>query len=150
MIDNKGEQVGVLTNVKALEMAEDTGLDLVEISPNADPPVCRIMDFGKYQYEIKKQKSDARKKQKKTHVKMLKYRPGTEEADYQIKFKKLVEFIDNGDKVKIVIWFRGREVQHRELGMEMLDRIEQDSEEFAVVEQVGRQPEKLNPNRVKE
>ena len=135
MIDNKGEQVGVLTNVKALEMAEDSGLDLVEISPNADPPVCRIMDFGKYQYEIKKQKSDARKKQKKTHVKMLKYRPGTEEADYQIKFKKLVEFIDNGDKVKVVIWFRGREVQHRELGMEMLDRIEQDSEEFAVVEQ---------------
>ncbi len=135
MIDNKGEQVGVLTNVKALEMAEDTGLDLVEISPNADPPVCRIMDFGKYQYEIKKQKSDARKKQKKTHVKMLKYRPGTEEADYQIKFKKLVEFIDNGDKVKVVIWFRGREVQHRELGMEMLDRIEHDTEEFAVVEQ---------------
>ena len=135
MIDNKGEQVGVLTNVKALEMAEDSGLDLVEISPNADPPVCRIMDFGKYQYEIKKQKSDARKKQKKTHVKMLKYRPGTEEADYQIKFKKLVEFIDNGDKVKVVIWFRGREVQHRELGMEMLDRIEQDTEEFAVVEQ---------------
>ena len=129
MIDNKGEQVGVLTNVKALEMAEDSGLDLVEISPNADPPVCRIMDFGKYQYEIKKQKSDARKKQKKTHVKMLKYRPGTEEADYQIKFKKLVEFIDNGDKVKVVIWFRGREVQHRELGMDMLDRIEQDSEE---------------------
>ena len=135
MIDNKGEQVGVLTNVKALEMAEDTGLDLVEISPNADPPVCRIMDFGKYQYEIKKQKSDARKKQKKTHVKMLKYRPGTEEADYQIKFKKLVEFIDNGDKVKVVIWFRGPEVQHRELGMEMLDRIEHDTEEFAVVEQ---------------
>ena len=135
MIDNKGEQVGVLTNVKALEIAEDSGLDLVEISPNADPPVCRIMDFGKYQYEIKKQKSDARKKQKKTHVKMLKYRPGTEEADYQIKFKKLVEFIDNGDKVKVVIWFRGREVQHRELGMEMLDRIEQDTEEFAVVEQ---------------
>jgi translation initiation factor IF-3 len=135
VIDNKGEQVGVLTNVKALEMAEDTGLDLVEISPNADPPVCRIMDFGKYQYEIKKQKSDARKKQKKTHVKMLKYRPGTEEADYQIKFKKLVEFIDNGDKVKVVIWFRGREVQHRELGMEMLDRIEHDTEEFAVVEQ---------------
>ena len=135
MIDKEGEQVGVLSNDKALEMAADSGLDLVEVSPNADPPVCRIMDFGKYQYELKKQKSDAKKKQKKTHVKMLKYRPGTEEADYQIKFKKLVEFIDNGDKVKVVIWFRGREVQHRELGMEMLDRIEQDSEEFAVVEQ---------------
>jgi len=135
VIDKKGEQVGVLSNDKALEMASDSGLDLVEVSPNADPPVCRIMDFGKYQYELKKQKSDAKKKQKKTHVKMLKYRPGTEDADYQIKFKKLVEFIDNGDKVKVVIWFRGREVQHRELGMEMLDRIEQDTEEFAVVEQ---------------
>jgi len=135
VINKKGEQVGVLSNDKALEMAADSGLDLVEISPNADPPVCRIMDFGKYQYELKKQKSDAKKKQKKIHVKMLKYRPGTEDADYQIKFKKLVEFIDNGDKVKVVIWFRGREVQHRELGMEMLDRIEQDTEEFAVVEQ---------------
>ena len=135
MIDKTGEQVGILSIEKALEMAEDSGLDLVEVSPNANPPVCRIMDFGKYQYEIKKQKSDAKKKQKKTHVKMLKYRPGTEEADYQIKFKKLVEFIENGDKVKVVIWFRGREVQHRELGMEMLDRIEEDTEEFAVVEQ---------------
>ena len=96
MIDKKGEQVGVLSNDKALQMAADSGLDLVEVSPNADPPVCRIMDFGKYQYELKKQKSDAKKKQKKTHVKMIKYRPGTEEADYQIKFKKLVEFIDNG------------------------------------------------------
>ena len=135
MIDKKGEQVGVLSLDKALELAVDSGLDLVEVSPNADPPVCRIMDFGKYRYELKKQKSDAKKKQKKTHVKMIKYRPGTEEADYQIKFKKLVEFIDNGDKVKVVIWFRGREVQHRELGMEMLDRIEQDTEEFATVEQ---------------
>jgi len=89
VIDQKGEQLGVLSNDKALELANDAGLDLVEVSPNADPPVCRIMDFGKYQYELKKQKSDAKKKQKKTHVKMIKYRPGTEEADYQIKFKKL-------------------------------------------------------------
>jgi len=135
VIDQKGEQLGILSNDNALKLATNAGLDLVEVSPKADPPVCRIMDFGKYQYELKKQKSDAKKKQKKTHVKMIKYRPGTEEADYQIKFKKLVEFIDNGDKVKVVIWFRGREVQHRELGMEMLDRIEQDTEEFAVVEQ---------------
>ncbi len=131
MIDKKGEQVGVLSLDKALKLAVDSGLDLVEVSPNAEPPVCRIMDFGKYRYELKKQKSDAKKKQKKTHVKMIKYRPGTEEADYQIKFKKLVEFIDNGDKVKVVIWFRGREVLHRELGMVMLDRIEKDTEEFA-------------------
>ena len=135
MIDQKGEQLGILSNDKALELATNAGVDLVEVSPNADPPVCRIMDFGKYQYELKKQQSDAKKKQKKTHVKMIKYRPGTEEADYQIKFKKLFEFIENGDKVKVVIWFRGREVQHRELGMEMLDRIELDTEEFAVVEQ---------------
>jgi len=135
VIKGKGEQLGILDIDQAVEMAADAGLDLVEVSPNAEPPVCRVMDFGKYQYEQKKQKSDAKKKQKRTHVKMIKYRPGTEEADYQIKFKNLVKFIDNGDKVKVVIWFRGREVQHRELGMEMLDRIEMDCEEFAVVEQ---------------
>ena len=87
MIDKTGEQVGVLSNDKALELASDSGLDLVEVSPNADPPVCRIMDFGKYQYELKKQKSDAKKKQKKTHVKMLKYRPGTEEADTRLSLR---------------------------------------------------------------
>ena len=135
MINGNGEQQGILDIDQAVEMAANVGLDLVEVSPNAEPPVCRVMDFGKYQYELKKQKSDAKKKQKRTHVKMIKYRPGTEEADYQIKFKNLVKFIDNGDKVKVVIWFRGREVQHRELGMEMLDRIEMDCEEFAVVEQ---------------
>ena len=135
MINGEGGQLGILDIDRAVEIAADAGLDLVEVSPNAEPPVCRVMDFGKYQYEQKKQKSDAKKKQKRTHVKMIKYRPGTEEADYQIKFKNLVKFIDNGDKVKVVIWFRGREVQHRELGMEMLDRIEIDCEEFAVVEQ---------------
>ena len=112
MINGKGEQLGILDIDQAVEMAADVGLDLVEVSPNAEPPVCRVMDFGKYQYEQKKQLSDAKKKQKRTHVKMIKYRPGTEEADYQIKFKNLVKFIDNGDKVKVVIWFRGREVQH--------------------------------------
>ena len=116
-------------------MADDIGLDLVEVSPNAEPPVCKIMDFGKFQYEQKKQLTDAKKKQKKTTVKTIKYRPGTEEGDYQIKFRKLVMFLDNGDKVKVSIWFRGREMQHRELGMQMLDRIEKDTEEFANVEQ---------------
>ena len=124
----------VSTN-QAREMAEEAGLDLVEVSPNAVPPVCKIMDFGKFLYEQKKQKSDAKKKQKKTTVKTVKYRPGTEEGDYQIKFKNLVKFLENGDKVKVSIWFRGREMQHRELGMEILDRIEQETEEFAVVEQ---------------
>jgi translation initiation factor IF-3 len=115
-------------------MATEAKLDLVEVSPNAKPPVCKIMDFGKYLYELKKQKNDAKKKQKKTQVKTLKYRPGTEDGDYNIKFKKLVEFLENGDKVKIGIWFRGREMQHRELGMEMLNRIEEDTKEIAVVE----------------
>jgi translation initiation factor IF-3 len=120
---------------QAREMAEDAGMDLVEVSPNAEPPVCKIMDFGKFLYEQKKQLSDAKKKQKKTTVKTIKYRPGTEEGDYQIKFRNLVKFLDNGDKVKVSIWFRGREMQHRELGMVMLDRIEKDTEEFANVEQ---------------
>ena len=116
-------------------MAESAGLDLVEVSPNAEPPVCKVMDFGKFQYEQKKQLSDAKKKQKKATVKTIKYRPGTEEGDYQIKFKNLLKFLDNGDKVKVGIWFRGREMQHKELGMEMLNRIEKDTEEFANVEQ---------------
>ncbi len=135
MIDSKGEQAGILTTADALEMAKSDGLDLVEVSPNAKPPVCKVMDFGKFQYELKKQLSDQKKKQKKTSVKTIKYRPGTEEGDYQIKFRNLVKFLDNGDKVKVSIWFRGREMQHRELGMEMLDRIEKDTEEFANVEQ---------------
>jgi len=116
-------------------MAKDARMDLVEVSPNAEPPVCKIMDFGKFLYEQKKQLSDQKRKQKKNTVKTIKYRPGTEEGDYQIKFRNLVKFLENGDKVKVSIWFRGREMQHRELGMEMLDRIEKDTEEFANVEQ---------------
>lgn len=135
MIDSKGEQAGVLTTIAALKIAKEAGLDLVEVSPNAKPPVCKVMNFGKYQYEQKKQLSDQKKKQKKTTVKTIKYRPSTEEGDYQIKFKSLVKFLDSGNKVKVSVWFRGREVQHRELGMEMLDRIEKDTEEFANVEQ---------------
>jgi translation initiation factor IF-3 len=134
-IDSKGGQAGVLSIAEALKIAGDAGLDLVEVSPNAEPPVCKVMDFGKYQYAQKKQLSDQKKKQKKTTVKTIKYRPGTEEGDYQIKFRNLVKFLDNGDKVKVSIWFRGREMQHRELGMVMLDRIEKDTEEFANVEQ---------------
>jgi translation initiation factor IF-3 len=134
LIDANGDQVGIIPTNEALVMATEAKLDLVEVSPNAKPPVCKIMDFGKYLYELKKQKNDAKKKQKKTQVKTLKYRPGTEDGDYNIKFKKLVEFLENGDKVKIGIWFRGREMQHRELGMEMLNRIEEDTKEIAVVE----------------
>ncbi|MBC8493314.1 MAG: translation initiation factor IF-3 [Candidatus Thioglobus sp.] len=135
LIDAQGEQVGIVNTNEARDRAKEVSLDLVEVSPNAVPPVCKIMDFGKYLYEIKQQKKEAKKKQKKTQVKTIKYRPGTEEGDYQIKFRNLVKFLDNGDKVKVSIWFRGREMQHRELGMEMLDRIEKDTEEFANVEQ---------------
>lgn len=120
---------------EAMKMAVEAKLDLVEVSPNAEPPVCKVMDFGKYRYEQKKQLSDQKKKQKKNTVKTIKYRPGTEEGDYQIKMRNVVKFLDNGDKVKVSIWFRGREMQHKELGMEMLDRIEKDTEEFANVEQ---------------
>ncbi|MBT4669332.1 MAG: translation initiation factor IF-3 [Candidatus Ruthia sp.] len=135
LIDANGDQAGVVDISKAKEMAKDASMDLVEVSPNAEPPVCKIMDFGKFLYEQKKQLSDQKKKQKKNTVKTIKYRPGTEEGDYQIKFRNLVKFLENGDKVKVSIWFRGREMQHRELGMEMLDRIEKDTEEFANVEQ---------------
>jgi translation initiation factor IF-3 len=135
LIDEKGTQVGIVSTNDAREKAKLVNLDLVEVSPNAAPPVCKIMDFGKYLYEIKQKKKEAKKKQKKTQVKIIKYRPGTEEGDYQIKFRNLVKFLDNGDKVKVSIWFRGREMQHKELGMQMLDRIEKDCEEFANVEQ---------------
>lgn len=134
LIDADGKQLGIKNIDDAIKLAKINKLDLVEVSPTAKPPVCKIMDFGKFLYELKKQKNDAKKKQKKTQIKTIKYRPGTEDGDYQIKFKNLIKFIDNGDKVKVSIWFRGREMQHRELGMEMLDRIEEDTKEFAVVE----------------
>jgi translation initiation factor IF-3 len=135
LIDAKGEQLGIVNIDIAKQKATDAGLDLVEVSPNARPPVCKIMDFGKFLYELKQQKKEIKKKQKRNMVKTIKYRPGTEEGDYQIKFRNLVKFLDNGDKVKVSIWFRGREMQHKELGMEMLDRIEKDTQEFANVEQ---------------
>ena len=135
VIASDGENLGVMNTNEAISMAKNQGLDLIEIAANANPPVCKIMDFGKFLYEQKKQLSDQKKKQKKNTVKTIKYRPGTEEGDYQIKFRNLVKFLENGDKVKVSIWFRGREMQHRELGMEMLDRIEKDTEEFANVEQ---------------
>ncbi len=128
-------QIGIVSTDIAKQEAIQSELDLVEVSPNAQPPVCKIMDFGKFLYELKQQKKEAKKKQKRNTVKTIKYRPGTEESDYQIKFRNVVKFLDNGDKVKVGIWFRGREMQHKELGMKMLDRIEKDTEDFANVEQ---------------
>ncbi|ATG90098.1 translation initiation factor IF-3 [Methylomonas koyamae] len=110
-------------------------LDLVEISPNADPPVCKIMDFGKYQFEQNKKLQAAKKKQKQIQIKEIKFRPGTEEGDYQVKLRSLIKFLNEGDKTKITVRFKGRELTHRELGMDLLKRIETDLEELAAVEQ---------------
>jgi len=110
-------------------------MDLVEVSPNADPPVCKVMDYGKYQFEQNKKMQAAKKKQKQIQIKEIKFRPGTEEGDYQVKLRNLTKFLDEGNKTKITVRFRGREMAHREIGMELLKRIEKDLEELAVVEQ---------------
>lgn len=132
MIDAEGNQVGVVETGKALVQAEEAGLDLVEISPNAKPPVCRIMNYGKYLFELSKKQSEQKKKQKQTHVKEVKFRPGTDVGDYQIKLRKIQGFLDRGDKVKVSLRFRGREMQHRELGLELLDRVKKDLENIVV------------------
>ncbi len=120
---------------KAKEMAYEAELDLVEVSPDAKPPVCRIMDYGKYLFELNKKKHAAKKKQKQIQVKEVKFRPGTEEGDYQVKLRNLIRFLTNGDKAKITMRFRGREMAHQELGLEFLKRVANDLEEYATVEQ---------------
>ncbi len=131
----EGENRGLVALTEAQAMATEAKLDLVEIVPNADVPVCRIMDYGKFRFEESKKAQISKKKQKKTTVKEIKFRPGTEEADYQVKLRKLTEFLADGDKTKITIRFRGREMAHRELGKELLDKIEADLSEFGDVEQ---------------
>jgi translation initiation factor IF-3 len=135
LINAEGEQVGVVAINDAQELAEDSELDLVEIVPNSEPPVCRIMDYGKFVFEQSKKKHAAKKKQKQIHVKEIKFRPGTEIGDYQIKLRNLIKFLTNGDKVKITLRFRGREMAHQELGTKMLKRIEADLEKYGTVEQ---------------
>jgi len=135
VIGAEGEQVGIVSLNEALQLAYDANLDLVEISPNADPPVCKIMDFGKYQFEQNKKLQAAKKKQKQIQIKEIKFRPGTEEGDYQVKLRSLIKFLSDGDKTKITVRFKGRELTHRELGMDLLKRIETDLEELAAVEQ---------------
>ncbi len=120
----------------ALEIAMDGGLDLVEVSPMAEPPVCRVMDFGKYLFEQNKKAQSAKRKQKQVHVKEIKFRPGTEESDYQIKLRKLVDFLENGDKTKVTLRFRGREMAHQELGANLLARVREDLDAIAIVEQM--------------
>jgi len=136
VIDADGEQAGVMSLRRAIELAANVGLDLVEVSPNAEPPVCRVMDFGKYLFEQNKKAQTSKRKQKQVHVKEIKFRPGTEEGDYKIKLRKLIEFLEYGDKTKITLRFRGREMAHQELGAKLLARVRGDLEEYAVVEQM--------------
>jgi translation initiation factor IF-3 len=120
----------------ALEIARGDSLDLVEVSPMAEPPVCRVMDFGKYLFELNKKAQSAKRKQKQVHVKEIKFRPGTDEGDYQIKLRKLREFLEIGDKTKVTLRFRGREMAHQELGAQLLARVREDLDEYSVVEQM--------------
>ena len=136
LIDAEGEQVGVVSITEAQQLSDDSELDLVEIVPNADPPVCRIMDYGKYAFEQNKKKHAAKKKQKHVHVKEIKFRPSTEENDYQVKLQNLIKFLTNGDKVKVTLRFRGREMAHQEYGSRMLERVQGDLDDYGVVEQL--------------
>jgi translation initiation factor IF-3 len=133
-----GEQVGVVSREDALKLAEEAGVDLVEIAPQAEPPVCRVMDYGKHIFEESKKRQSAKKRQQQVQIKEMKFRPGTGEGDYQIKLRKLIEFINEGDKAKVTLMFRGREMAHQELGVRLLARVEADVAEIAKVEQYPR------------
>jgi translation initiation factor IF-3 len=135
LIAADGENVGVVSIDDARQQAKDSQLDLVEIVPNGEPPVCRVMDFGKYLFDINKKKSAAKKKQKQVQVKEIKFRPGTDDGDYEIKLRNLKRFLEGGDKVKVTLRFRGREMAHQDLGGKMLKRIEADLSELGGVEQ---------------
>ncbi|OGT22424.1 MAG: translation initiation factor IF-3 [Gammaproteobacteria bacterium RIFCSPHIGHO2_02_FULL_42_13] len=154
MINEKGEQLGILSRQAALAKAIAVGLDLVEISPNAEPPVCRIMDHGKYVFQLKKKQSASKKKQKQMQIKQIRIRPGIGEGDYQVKLRNLIRFLTHGDKVEVQLRFRGREAAHREIGMEVLKRMQHDVETHSDTEQAptfeGRQMRMvLVPKKVK-
>jgi len=136
VIGADGDQVGVLPLSEALELSSGQNLDLVEVSPNADPPVCRIMDYGKYVFEQNKKSQTAKRKQKQVQVKEVKFRPNTDEGDYQVKLRNLTRFLTSGDKTKVTLRFRGREMAHQELGAKLLARVRDDLEELATVEQM--------------
>jgi translation initiation factor IF-3 len=138
VVGEDGEMIGVLPIREALSRAAEVGLDLVEISPNAEPPVCKILDFGKYKYEIQKKKNEARKKQKVIEVKEIKLRPNIDEHDYEVKMRSVHRFLDEGDKVKVTMRFRGREMVHQEIGLKVLERVRDELEERAKVEQMPR------------
>ena len=134
LIDAEGVQVGIVTNAEAQVAAETAGMDLVMMA-DSDPPVCKIMDYGKHVFESKKQRAAQRKKAKRTQVKEMKFRPGTEEGDYQVKLRSLIRFLENGDKAKVTLRYRGREMAHQEIGMDLLKRVELDLSELGNVEQ---------------
>ena len=135
VVNADGDMVGVISVEEGVELADDVGLDLVEVSPNADPPVCKILDYGKYKYAEQKKANEARKKQKTIDIKEIKMRPGIDEHDYQVKMRSVRRFLDGGDKVKMTIRFRGREMTHLNLGMKVLDRVREEIDELAKVEQ---------------
>lgn len=138
MIDAEGEQAGIMTVQAALDLASEEGLDLVEIAPNGEPPVCRVMDYGRYRFAQQKKNQSAKKKQKQVQVKEVKFRPGTEIADFNVKMRNVRRFLEEGDKVKITLRFRGREMAHQELGVAMLKRVETELADEIVVEQYPR------------
>ena len=135
LIGEEGEQIGIVSNREALQKAMDIGLDLVEIAPNASPPVCRIMDYKKYLFEVNKQKHAAKKKQRKSTVKEMSFRPNTDVGDYEVKLKKIIVFLEEGDKVKISLRYRGREMTHQELGLRLIEKLKGDLEPYGTIEQ---------------
>jgi translation initiation factor IF-3 len=135
LIDAEGGQLGVVPTRQAMQISEEAGLDLVELSPDAKPPVCRIMDFGKFRFQQSKRKAAAKKKQKQVHIKEIKIRPATEEGDYQVKLRNIQRFLADGDKAKITVRFRGREMAHPELGYQLMERIIKDLAEDGILEQ---------------
>jgi len=135
LVDERGQMVGIVPRNDAIARALEVGLDLIEVSPNADPPVCKILDFGKFKYEEQKRKNEARKKQKVIEIKEIKLRPGIDDHDYDVKMRSMKSFIDEGDKVKVTMRFRGRELAHQELGMDVLMRVKGDLDPVAKVEQ---------------
>jgi translation initiation factor IF-3 len=136
LIDEAGEQAGIVSIEDALQRAQAANLDLVEITAKSVPPVCKIMDYGKFRFQKQKKEQEAKKKQKQVQVKEVKFRPGTEDADYQVKLRSVMKFLENGDRVKVTIWFRGREITHKDLGMNMLERVKVDLGDTAMVEQM--------------
>lgn len=136
LIDAEGNQIGIISNREAQQIALDAELDLVEIVPNAKPPVCRVMDYGKFLFEENKKRNKAKKKQKQVQIKEIKFRPSTDEGDYQVKLRNLIRFLEEGDKAKVTLRFRGREMAHQDIGYRLLKRVQTDLSDYGTVEQM--------------